>query len=119
MTEVSCEVLVVGAGPTGLMLANWLTRLGVQVLVVDGKDGPTTESRGVGGKARSLEIYDQLGIGDQVVDAARRAGAVSPGTGARVFGRVPLGDFGRGTTPYPFLEVLEQSRNEEILYDHL
>ena len=37
MAELSCEVLVVGAGPTGLMLANWLTRLGVQVIVADGK----------------------------------------------------------------------------------
>ncbi|AEV82193.1 monooxygenase [Actinoplanes sp. SE50] len=119
MTELSCEVLVVGAGPTGLMLANWLTRLGVQVLVVDGKDGPTRESRALVVQARSLEIYDQLGIGDQILDAANRAEAISPGSGSRVFGRVPLGALGRGTTPYPFLEVLEQSRNEEILYDHL
>ncbi|BCJ44850.1 2-polyprenyl-6-methoxyphenol hydroxylase [Actinoplanes ianthinogenes] len=119
MAELSCEVLVVGAGPTGLMLANWLTRLGVRVLVVDGKDGPTRESRALVVQARSLEIYDQLGIGDQVIDAACRAEALSPGTGARVFGRIPVGPLGQGVTPYPFLEVLEQSRNEEILYDNL
>lgn len=119
MTELSCEVLVVGAGPTGLMLANWLTRLGVRVLVVDGKDGPTRESRALVVQARSLEIYDQLGIGDEVLDAAHRAEGLSPGSGARVFGRVPLGPLGKGVTPYPFLEVLEQSRNEEILYDNL
>ncbi|GIF15339.1 FAD-dependent monooxygenase [Actinoplanes teichomyceticus] len=119
MAELSCEVLVVGAGPTGLMLANWLTRLGVRVLVVDGKDGPTRESRALVVQARSLEIYDQLGIGDQVLDAARRAQALAPGTGARVFGRIPLGALGRGVTPYPYIEVLEQSRNEEILYDNL
>ncbi|GIE87876.1 FAD-dependent monooxygenase [Actinoplanes regularis] len=119
MAELSCEVLVVGAGPTGLMLANWLTRLGVQVLVVDGKDGPTRESRALVVQARSLEIYDQLGIGDQVLEAAHRAEALSPGSGARVFGRVPLGALGRDVTPYPFIEVLEQSRNEEILYDNL
>ncbi len=119
MAELSCEVLVVGAGPTGLMLANWLTRLGVQVLVVDGKDGPTRESRALVVQARSLEIYDQLGIGDQVLEAAHRAEALSPGSGARVFGRIPLGALGRGVTPYPFIEVLEQSRNEEILYDNL
>ncbi|GIF08596.1 FAD-dependent monooxygenase [Actinoplanes siamensis] len=119
MTELSCEVLVVGAGPTGLMLANWLTRLGVHVLVVDGKDGPTRESRALVVQARSLEIYDQLGIGEEVLDAARRAEALAPGTGARVFGRIPLGALGDGVTPYPFIEVLEQSRNEEILYDNL
>ncbi|GIE81543.1 2-polyprenyl-6-methoxyphenol hydroxylase [Actinoplanes philippinensis] len=119
MAELTCEVLVVGAGPTGLMLANWLTRLGAQVMVADGKDGPTAESRALVVQARSLEIYDQLGIGDQVLEAAHRAEALSPGFGARSFGRIPLGRIGARLTPYPFIEVLEQSRNEEILYDNL
>ena len=87
MAELSCEVLVVGAGPTGLMLANWLTRLGVHVLVVDGKDGPTRESRALVVQARSLEIYDQLGIGDQVLDAAHRAEGLAPGRKRRPGGR--------------------------------
>jgi 2-polyprenyl-6-methoxyphenol hydroxylase-like FAD-dependent oxidoreductase len=119
MAELSCEVLVVGAGPTGLMLANWLTRLGVDVLVTDTKDGPTRESRALVVQARSLEIYDQLGIGDQVLEAARRAEGFAPGFGPRAFGRVPLGPLGTSVTPYPYIEVLEQSRNEEILYDNL
>jgi 2-polyprenyl-6-methoxyphenol hydroxylase-like FAD-dependent oxidoreductase len=119
MAELSCEVLVVGAGPTGLMLANWLTRLGVQVIVADGKDGPTTESRALVVQARSLEIYDQLGIGDQVLEAAHRAEALAPGFGARAFGRIPLGPLGGNVTAYPYIQVLEQSRNEEILYDNL
>ena len=119
MTELSCEVLVVGAGPTGLMLANWLTRLGVQVIVADGKDGPTRESRALVVQARSMEIYDQLGIGDQVLEAAHRAEALAPGFGARAFGRIPLGSLGSGVTAFPFIEILEQSRNEEILYENL
>ncbi|MEV6299785.1 FAD-dependent monooxygenase [Actinoplanes sp. NPDC051861] len=119
MADLSCEVLVVGAGPTGLMLANWLTRLGIQVIVADGKDGPTRESRALVVQARSLEIYDQLGIGDQVLEAAHRAEALAPGFGARAFGRVPLGPLGTRVTPYPYIEILEQSRNEEILYDNL
>ena len=58
-------------GPAGLMLANWLTRLGVDCVVVDRKDGPTKESRALIVQARSLEIYDQLGMGESV-DAAGR-----------------------------------------------
>ncbi|WP_328466216.1 FAD-dependent monooxygenase [Actinoplanes sp. NBC_00393] len=119
MAELSCEVLVVGAGPTGLMLANWLTRLGVHVLVADGKDGPTRESRALVVQARSLEIYDQLGVGDQVLEAAHRAEALAPGFGARAFGRIPIGALGAGVTPHPYIEILEQSRNEEILYENL
>jgi 2-polyprenyl-6-methoxyphenol hydroxylase-like FAD-dependent oxidoreductase len=117
--ELSCDVLVVGAGPTGLMLANWLVKLGVRVVVVDGKQGPTRESRALVLQARSVEVYDQLGIGDTVLKAAHRAVALAPGFGSRVFGRIPLGKLGEGVTPHPWIEVLEQSRNEEILYANL
>src|SRR5689334_5266190 len=119
MADLTCDVLVVGAGPTGLMLANWLVKLGVEVIVVDGKDGPTRESRALVVQARSLEIYDQLGLGDLVLSAARRADAVAPGFLDRVYGRVPLGKIGEGVTPFPYIEILEQSRNEEILYENL
>jgi 2-polyprenyl-6-methoxyphenol hydroxylase-like FAD-dependent oxidoreductase len=117
--ELSCDVLVVGAGPTGLMLANWLVKLGVRVIVVDGKEGPTVESRALVLQARSIEVYDQLGIADKVLAAAHRAEAVAPGFGSRVFGRIPLGPLGGRLTPYPWIQVLEQSRNEEILYENL
>ncbi|WP_433301744.1 FAD-dependent monooxygenase [Actinoplanes sp. CA-030573] len=119
MADRTCDVLVVGAGPTGLMLANWLVKLGVDVIVVDGKDGPTRESRALVVQARSLEIYDQLGLGDLVLATAQRASALAPGYRDRAFGRIPLGPLGEGVTPYPYLEVLEQSRNEEILYESL
>jgi 2-polyprenyl-6-methoxyphenol hydroxylase-like FAD-dependent oxidoreductase len=119
MAELSCDVLVVGAGPTGLMLANWLVKLGVDVIVVDGKAGPTHESRALVVQARSLEIYDQLGLADRVLKESHRATALAPGYLDRVFGRVPIGPLGQGLTPYPFIEVLEQSRNEEILYENL
>jgi 2-polyprenyl-6-methoxyphenol hydroxylase-like FAD-dependent oxidoreductase len=117
--ELSCDVLVVGAGPTGLMLANWLVKLGVRVIVADGKDGPTRESRALVVQARSIEVYDQLGLADQVLKAAHRANALAPGFGSRVFGRIPLGAVGAAVTPYPWIEILEQSRNEQILHQNL
>ncbi|HVL61231.1 MAG TPA: FAD-dependent oxidoreductase, partial [Microbacterium sp.] len=51
--ELHADVLVVGAGPSGLMAAVCLARLGVDVLIVDGKRGPTRESRALGVQARS------------------------------------------------------------------
>ena len=56
------DVLVVGAGPTGLMAGLVLTRRGVPVVVVDQKEGPTRESRALAVQARTMEIYDQLGL---------------------------------------------------------
>ncbi|XVU26849.1 FAD-dependent monooxygenase [Actinoplanes sp. CA-054009] len=119
MAELTCDVLVAGAGPTGLMLANWLVKLGVDVIVADGKEGPTRESRALVVQARSLEIYDQLGLGDLVLHAAQRADALAPGFNDRAFGRIPIGPLGGDLTPYPFIEILEQSRNEEILHENL
>ena len=61
------EVLIVGAGPTGLVLALWLTRLGVHVRIVDMAAEPSTTSRAVAVQARTLEFYRQVGLADSVV----------------------------------------------------
>ncbi|MHA7284007.1 FAD-dependent monooxygenase [Arthrobacter sp. TMS2-4] len=113
------DVLVVGAGPTGLMLAVWLTRLGVRIIVVDGKDGPTRESRALGVHSRSMEIYDQLGIVDRVLAEAEHAESMRQGFRRKAFAPIPLTGLGRGLTPYPGMYVLEQSANERILGGYL
>ncbi|MBM7503002.1 FAD-dependent monooxygenase [Agromyces aurantiacus] len=113
------DVLIVGAGPSGLMAANVLAKLSVDAIIADGKDGPTRESRALVVQARSMEIYDQLGLVDRVL--AERGVAL----GAvlcfrhRVLGEVPFVRFGESTTPFPDITVLEQSRNERILVDGL
>ena len=60
------QVLITGAGPTGLNLALWLTRLGIRVRIIDKAAEPGTTSR-----ARTLEFYRQLGIADEVVSRGR------------------------------------------------
>lgn len=113
------DVLVVGAGPSGLMAANVLAKLGVDALIADGKEGPTRESRALVVQARSMEIYDQLGLADEVL--AHRGAAL----GAvlcfrhRVLGEIPFREFGAATTPFPDITVFEQSRNERMLVDAL
>lgn len=62
-------VLIVGAGPTGLALALWLTRLGVPVRIIDQTAEPGTTSRALAVQVRTLEFYGQLGIADEVVSA--------------------------------------------------
>ena len=75
------DVVVVGAGPTGLMAANWLARFGVEAVVIDPKSGPTRESRALAVQSRSMEIYSQLGVGAEVLDRCQRATVMRPAIG--------------------------------------
>lgn len=111
------DVLVVGAGPSGLMAALCLARLGVGVILVDGKSEPTRESRALAVQARSMEIYAQLGLVDRVVRECDTAPQIVPGYRTRTFRPVSFAGFGSTLTPYPGIHVLEQSRNESILVD--
>ena len=113
------DVLVVGAGPTGLMLANQLVRRGIRTLIIDRHAGPSLETKAIGVQARTLEIYSQLGIVDRALELGKR------GTGGNIWAngqrraRVALNDAGEQVTPYPYLLVLGQDDNERIMGDHL
>ena len=72
------EILIVGAGPTGLVLALWLNRLGVPIRIVDKAPAPGTTSRALGVHARTLEFYRQLGL-DSYARSASTLGQIAPG----------------------------------------
>ena len=71
------DVLIVGAGPTGLVLALWLTKLGAKVRIVDKTGEPGTTSRGIAVQARTLELYRQLGLANTVVERGNKVAAVN------------------------------------------
>ena len=71
------EVLIVGAGPTGLVLALWLSHLGVKVRIVDKAAEPGTTSRALAVHARILEFYDQLDLAREIVDRGLKMGAAT------------------------------------------
>jgi len=113
------DVLIAGAGPTGLVLALWLVRQGVGVRIVDKTSGPGTTSRAVVVHARTLELYRQLGLAADVV----HAGMPNPGINLWVRGKkrahINFGDAGSDLTPYPFLLVFPQDRHERLLIERL
>jgi 2-polyprenyl-6-methoxyphenol hydroxylase-like FAD-dependent oxidoreductase len=113
------DVLVVGAGPTGLMLANQLVRRGVRTLVIDRHAGPSLQTRALGVQARTLEIYAQLGIVDRALELGKRGTGANMWAQGRKMARVPLGEAGKSATPYPFILILGQDDNERIMGDKL
>ena len=113
------DVLVVGAGPTGLMAANQLLRFGVDFLIIDSKDGPTRESRAIGVTPRSLEIYQQLGLSDEVLADAANISSVNVFHGGSRKARVDIGEVGVGLSDFTSLIAYEQSKNETLLARNL
>ena len=113
------DVLIVGAGPTGLMLANQLVRRGVRVLIVDRHSGPAMQTRALGVQARTLEIYSQLGIVARALELGKIGTGADLWAQGRKMARVPLGEAGKSVTPYPYILILGQDDNERIMGDKL
>ncbi|MGZ3274524.1 MAG: FAD-dependent monooxygenase [Caulobacteraceae bacterium] len=113
------QVLIVGAGPTGLVLALWLTKLGIRLRIVDKAPRAGTTSRALAVQARTLEFYRQIGLADAVVEAGRKVGAMNLWVGGRIVTRVNLHDIGLGLGPFDYMFIFPQDEHEALLEDAL
>ena len=116
---MTTDVLIVGAGPTGLMLANQLGRRGIRATIIDRHRGPAQQSRAMAVHARTLEIYAKLGIADRAVALGQRGDAANMWAEGRRSARIPLGEIGQDLSPFPYVLMLGQDDNERILGERL
>ncbi len=113
------DVIIIGAGPTGLMAANQLLRFGIDFIILDTKTGPTLQSRAIAVTARSLEIYQQMGLAQKVVDEGAKINSFNIYSDGKKKAEVKIGEIGKGLTDFHYLLGFEQSKNEEMLYENL
>ncbi|WP_429206569.1 FAD-dependent monooxygenase [Massilia sp. UYP11] len=113
------DVLIAGAGPTGLVLGLWLARQGVKVALVDKAAQPGTTSRAMVVQARTLELYRQLGLADETIAAGKRNVALNMWVRGKRRARLSFQDAGEKLTPYPFVLVYPQDLHERLLLRHL
>jgi 2-polyprenyl-6-methoxyphenol hydroxylase-like FAD-dependent oxidoreductase len=113
------EVLIVGAGPTGLVLALWLARQGVSVRIVEKVAEPGTTSRALAVHARTLELYRQLDLDGPVVEKGYTVPGARLWLGGKEAARVPFEKLVSDLTPYGFLHIFPQDEHERLLIARL
>ncbi|HTB66118.1 MAG TPA: FAD-dependent oxidoreductase [Steroidobacteraceae bacterium] len=112
------DVLIIGAGPTGLVLALWLTRMGVTVRLIDKTAAPGTTSRALAVQARTLELYRQLDLTDSVLQRGHRVPGLNLWARGKRAARVPFATIAGNLSPYgPF--VFPQDQHELLLIERL
>jgi 2-polyprenyl-6-methoxyphenol hydroxylase-like FAD-dependent oxidoreductase len=113
------DVIIVGAGPTGLSMACQFIRYGVDFVILDRKETTTPHSKAIGVQARTLEIYEQIGLADKLIEQGAIAAKARMVVGGEVRGEVEFSELGKGLSPYPFVLIVEQGKHEKILYDFI
>jgi 2-polyprenyl-6-methoxyphenol hydroxylase-like FAD-dependent oxidoreductase len=120
MNNLITQVLIVGAGPVGLMMANQLQRFGIDFVIIDFKPGPTQESRAHSVSPRSMEIYQQMRLSDNIiVDSAVLDGFYLYSYGHQK-AKVDFVDAGVSISDFPKVFYgYEQFKTEELLTNNL
>ena len=115
----SNQVLIVGAGPTGLMMAAQLVRWGIRPRIIEANAGPTLQTRAIGVQARSMEIYREMGLENEVFVRGVPAKYATIFTEHGRLGQLSMTDIGAGLSAYPYMFILPQDQNERVLGDDL
>jgi len=116
---MNTDVLIVGAGPTGLALACQLIRYGVDFVIIDKKETTTPYSKAIGVQARTLEIYEQIGLADKLIELGAKAERATMFAGGKVRGQIEFIGLGAGLSPYPYVLIVEQGKHETLIYDFI
>ncbi len=117
--DLDKEVLIVGAGPSGLMMACQLVRWGVSVKIIDQQLYRANESRAFGIQAKSMEIFQNLGLAEQFITKAEVARQAHFFWRGKPILKLNFGKFQLENTPFSFIYFLPQPKTEKILLNYL
>ncbi len=113
---MKCDVLVVGGGPVGLVMASELARYGLSVRIVDKAPRRTDKSKALVVWSRTLELMDRMGCTSSFLDTGRKAFAANISSGKEQIARLTLEGV---ASPYPFALMIPQNETERLLEQQL
>lgn len=117
--ESRLPVLIVGAGPTGLLLAIWLTHFNVPFRIIDKATSAGQDSRAIVVHTRTLEFYDQLGIANQTISLGELIQDLKVTYNGTTRSAMNLPSAGKGQSRYPTVLSLAQNEQEAMLEQEL
>ena len=112
ITRRDCQVLVVGAGPTGLVLACELLARGIRARIIDKGDGVLLQTRALGVHARTLEVFDMMGLAERFVEQGQVVRRFHMYTEGKTLVRL---DLARNGSAFGFMLDVPQDVTETIL----
>ena len=116
---MAVDVLICGAGPTGLMLAILLAREGIKFRIIDENSQRAQESRALAIQPRSMELFLSLGLAERFLERGIQAEGLSAYLKGKKLFDLNFSDIGRFDTPFPYIYFVSQSITEEILEGYL
>jgi 2-polyprenyl-6-methoxyphenol hydroxylase-like FAD-dependent oxidoreductase len=114
--DADVQVLIVGAGPVGLFLANECARRGLIFRIAEARPGQSVHSKALAVMPRTLEIFDMAGVAGPFLQRANRVTTVAIVPRRGTLARVP---FGPTDTPYGFVAMVPQDMTERLLVEEL
>lgn len=113
------QVIIVGAGPTGLTLACQLQRYNIPFVILDKNSQTTHLSKAMVVHARSLEIFNEIGLAEKAIEIGEPARSFNMIARGKVRGHIEIANFGDGLSQFPFALILEQNKTEKLLAGYL
>lgn len=114
--KLDTDILIVGAGPVGLFLANECARRGLRSRLVEAHSGLSENSKALAIFPRTLEIFDMAGVASRFLEVANRVTSVAIMTHGRTLGQI---QFAPRESPYPFVAMVAQDVTEKLLVEEL
>jgi 2-polyprenyl-6-methoxyphenol hydroxylase-like FAD-dependent oxidoreductase len=113
------QVIIVGAGPTGLSMATQLLRHNIGFIILEKNKKTTLLSKAVVVQARTLEIFEEIGLAGKAIDEGRITTALNLFYKGKRKAAINLSGLGEGLSQFPYVLSLEQSKTEKLLAGYL